>query len=76
MNPKAQFRNEVTIDEVLGSRSIAGPLTLLMCSPIGDGAAAVVLASEEGLARLSNGAATLSTREGPGVGRSFGKQFG
>jgi acetyl-CoA acyltransferase len=47
MNPKAQFRDEVTVEEVLDSRAIAGPLTLLMCSPIGDGAAALVLCSPE-----------------------------
>jgi acetyl-CoA acetyltransferase len=47
LNPKAQYRNRVTAEEVLGSREIAYPLTLLMCSPIGDGAAALVLCSEE-----------------------------
>jgi acetyl-CoA acyltransferase len=48
-NPKAQYRNPITIDDVLASRTISDPLTLLMCSPIGDGAAALVLASERGL---------------------------
>lgn len=47
LNPKAQYRTPVTVDEVLASREISGPLTLLMCSPIGDGAAAVVVCSEE-----------------------------
>jgi acetyl-CoA acetyltransferase len=42
-NPGAQFRQEMTVEEVLGSRMITEPLTLPMCSPIGDGAAAVVL---------------------------------
>lgn len=46
-NAKAQFQEEVSIDDVLGSRMIAEPLTLMMCSPIGDGAAALVLMSEE-----------------------------
>ena len=46
LNGKAQFRKEVTVDEVLESRMIAAPLTLMMCSPIGDGAAALVLMSE------------------------------
>ena len=53
LNPRAQYRNRITAAEVLGSRPIAGPLTLLMCSPIGDGAAAVVLCSEEVAARLA-----------------------
>lgn len=46
-NPLAQYRDEVTVDEVLASRTISGPLTLLMCAPIGDGAAALVLTSAE-----------------------------
>jgi len=45
-NPRAQFRGPVTSDEVLGSRMIAEPLRLLMCSPVADGAAAVVVCSE------------------------------
>ena len=52
LNEKAQFRTPVTTDDVLASRMISDPLTLLMCSPIGDGAAALVLASDAGLARL------------------------
>jgi len=46
-NPKAQFRKELTIEEVLGSRLIVSPLTLFMCAAIGDGASAVVLTSPE-----------------------------
>jgi acetyl-CoA acetyltransferase len=42
-NPGAQFRQEMTAEEVLGSRMISEPLTLPMCSPIGDGAAALVI---------------------------------
>ncbi|HVS42962.1 MAG TPA: thiolase family protein, partial [Candidatus Dormibacteraeota bacterium] len=52
LNPKAQFRTEVSVEEVLASREISAPLTLLMCSPIGDGAAAVVVCSEEYARRL------------------------
>jgi len=47
LNPNAQYRNLVEVEEVLQSRPIAWPLTLLMCSPIGDGAAAVVVCSDE-----------------------------
>ncbi|MFB9927605.1 beta-ketoacyl synthase N-terminal-like domain-containing protein [Amycolatopsis halotolerans] len=43
-NPYAQHRKVVSPEEVLGSRPIADPLTLLMCSSICDGAAAVVVA--------------------------------
>ena len=51
LNGKAQFQAEVSVDEVLESRMIAAPLTLMMCSPIGDGAAALVLMSEDCAAR-------------------------
>ncbi len=47
LNPIAQYRKAVTLEEVLESRVIAAPLTLMMCSPIGDGAAALVLMSED-----------------------------
>jgi len=47
MNPKAQYQNEITIEAVLRSTMIADPLHILDCSPITDGAAAVVLASAE-----------------------------
>jgi benzoylsuccinyl-CoA thiolase BbsB subunit len=46
LNPNARFRQEVSLDEVLASRSIADPLTLLQCCRNGSGAAAVVVASE------------------------------
>ena len=47
LNPRAQYRKRFTIDEVLGSRMIADPITLLQCCPNTDGAAAVVMASPE-----------------------------
>jgi acetyl-CoA acetyltransferase len=46
-NPKAQRRVSITVEQVLAARSIAGPLTRPMCAPIGDGAAAVVVAAED-----------------------------
>jgi acetyl-CoA acyltransferase len=52
LNPYAQYRTELTVDDVLASREIAAPLTLLMCSPIGDGAAALVVCSAEMARRL------------------------
>lgn len=51
-NPYAQFRKEVTSGEVLASRPIADPLTLLQCCPTGDGAAALVVVSDAMRRRL------------------------
>lgn len=50
-NPRAQYGSELTVEDVLGSRAVVDPLTLLMCSPLSDGAAAVVLMSEQGARR-------------------------
>jgi acetyl-CoA C-acetyltransferase len=52
MNPLAQFQAEVTVDQVLGSILIADPLHILDCSPITDGAAAVVLGTVEHARKL------------------------
>lgn len=54
LNPKAQYREAVTVEEVLASRVVSDPLTLLMCSPIGDGAAAIVVCSAERARRLDS----------------------
>lgn len=51
MNPLSQYQSDVTIDEVLAARMISWPLTLPMCAPISDGAAAAVLCTEEALDR-------------------------
>lgn len=46
LNPKAQYQDVLTVEDVLAARMVVDPLTLTMCSPIGDGAAAIVLVSE------------------------------
>jgi len=46
-NPLAQFRNKITVEDVISSSLVADPLRLFDCSPITDGAATVVLAPEE-----------------------------
>jgi acetyl-CoA C-acetyltransferase len=47
MNPKAQFQNEISIEAVLNSLMVADPLRVFDCSPITDGASAVVIAPAE-----------------------------
>jgi acetyl-CoA acetyltransferase len=61
LNPKAQYGGDVTVEEVLASREISAPLTLLMCSPIGDGSAAVVVASEDAVRRLGADAVRVAS---------------
>jgi acetyl-CoA acetyltransferase len=51
LNPFAQFRKPVTLEEVRASRPIAEPLNLFQCCPTGDGGAAVVLMSAERVRR-------------------------
>lgn len=51
LNPKAQYRTPYSVPEILESRLINDPLTLLMCSPIGDGAAVVIVANQNGTKR-------------------------
>ena len=47
LNPQAQYQKEFTVEEILGSRMICDPITLLMCCPNTDGAAATILCSKE-----------------------------
>ncbi|MHA7680084.1 thiolase family protein [Cupriavidus sp. PET2-C1] len=51
-NPLSQYREAYTIEEILAAPPITFPLTLPMCSPISDGAAAAIVCSEAALARL------------------------
>jgi benzoylsuccinyl-CoA thiolase BbsB subunit len=46
-NPRSQYRDTISVDDVLAARPVAPPLTLLMCCPTSSGAAAAVIASED-----------------------------
>ncbi len=76
MNPIAQLQNKITVDDVLSSMVVASPLKLYDCSPMTDGASAVIVASEEKARELkidtpiwvagigfSSGSANLSKRQ-------------
>jgi len=54
-NPLAHFRKEITVADVLESRPIADPLNLHDCSPVTDGAAAVILMSDRAAKKYANG---------------------
>ena len=46
LNPNSHFKNKITLDQALNATSVAEPLNLMDCSPVTDGASAIVLASE------------------------------
>ncbi|MGB9683753.1 MAG: thiolase domain-containing protein [Candidatus Bathyarchaeales archaeon] len=52
MNPIAHLQNRITVDDVLSSMVIAAPLKLFDCCPVSDGAASIILASEEKVKEL------------------------
>ncbi len=54
-NPRAQYRKPFSVEEVLAGRPVVGPLTVPMCAPLSDGAAAAVLCTAVALSRLPRG---------------------
>jgi acetyl-CoA C-acetyltransferase len=62
LNPKAQFRKEITLDTVLKSAYVADPLKLFDCCPFTDGGAAVILAAEDVARRHSRAVWVLGTQ--------------
>ena len=51
-NPYSQFRKAFSIEQILAAPPITYPLTLPMCAPLSDGAAAAILCTEDGLRRI------------------------
>jgi acetyl-CoA acetyltransferase len=77
LNPDAQYRMTMTVDEVLNDRLVSYPLTRAMCAPMGDGAAAAILVSGDYLERLEGArpvkvraSVLASGRLGPGPSQS------
>ncbi len=52
MNPLAQYRHDMSVDDILNDKLVVWPLTRAMCAPISDGAAAIVVCSADALARF------------------------
>ncbi|MGR4867953.1 thiolase family protein [Variovorax sp. LARHSF232] len=69
-NPLAQIRKAFSIEEVLAAAPISYPLTLPMCAPLSDGAAAVIVCTEAGLKRIG-ASRSRSVRLAASVMRSF-----
>ena len=55
-NPLAQYREAISVEQVLAAPPISYPLTLPMCSPVSDGAAAAIVCNESGLKCLQGDA--------------------
>lgn len=53
LNPDAQYRFDMTIDEVLADKPVSWPFTRAMCAPISDGAGALVLCTGSALQRFN-----------------------
>jgi acetyl-CoA acyltransferase len=54
MNPLSQYTKDFTIDEVLSAAPVTFPLTIPMCSPISDGAAAAIVCNAAGMKKLKD----------------------
>lgn len=54
LNPKAQYQQAMSIEEVLAGRPVVYPLTVPMCAPLGDGSAAAILCSGDFLKRMKS----------------------
>jgi acetyl-CoA acetyltransferase len=72
-NPKAQVRKAFSVDEILAAPTVVYPLTVPMCAPLSDGAAAAVLCNEEGLRRIGADRRRC-VRVSASVLRSFGRR--
>lgn len=53
-NPLAQFQKKISIEKVLSGPMVSSPLQLLDCCPFSDGAAAIIIASEEAAKKLTD----------------------
>ena len=61
LNPKAQFRMKITVEQVLAATMVADPLGLLDCSPVTDGAAAVIVTTPEIAVKLKKPVVQIRT---------------
>lgn len=62
LNPYAQYRTAMTVEQVLADKPVVHPFTRAMCAPVSDGAAAAVVCNLAGLMRLGAGARAVRVR--------------
>ncbi|MET8184088.1 thiolase family protein [Streptomyces sp. NPDC005336] len=68
-NDRAYYRKQLAVEDVLAARARSFPLTVPMCAPITDGAAAVVVCGVHGLTGVGRGVRVLACAVGTGVER-------
>lgn len=62
MNPNAQYRFPLSVEQVLADRIVTWPLTRSMCAPVGDGAASAILCDAKTVKRLGLGSRAVKVR--------------
>ncbi|MGI5971514.1 MAG: thiolase family protein [Oscillospiraceae bacterium] len=62
-NPYAHYRKELSLEEIVNSEVIASPITKLMCCPMSDGAAAVIMCTKEIAYQYTNNPVKMETAE-------------
>lgn len=62
LNPTAHFRKAITLNQVLNSSTVADPLGLFDCSPVSDGAAALIISSDSSRVKKNKSARILSSQ--------------
>ena len=73
LNPNAQRQQSRTLEEVVSGRKIAGTLTALQCTPVGEGGAAVIVCSEDGIKSLGiNAGRAVRVASSVGASEGFG----
>ena len=62
LNPMAHFQKAVSLKQVIESSIVADPLGLLDCSPVSDGAAALIISSDQSLIKKGKNVTILSSQ--------------
>ena len=66
LNPNAQFTDPISIEDILSARQIVGPITSLMCSPMSDGAAALIVTARRNVRPKQRPVGLLASTVGMG----------
>ena len=76
LNPLAQYTDWISIEDVISARQVVGPITSLMCAPLGDGAAAVILRHADQVKTSKRAVGVLAAQIGMGMSPDQGTAIG